>query len=62
MQTAQDGSERVGRATNTGASLASDPSAFLEGLGDDPDLVAALRDFRWSIAEDLQIHTTPPMP
>ena len=62
MQTAQVGSERIGRAANNAVSQASDPSAFLEGLGDDPDLVAALRDFRRSIAENLQVNATAPVP
>ncbi len=46
---------------NTGDSQASDPSAFLEGLCDDPDLVTALRDFRRSIAEYLQVNATAPV-
>ena len=61
MQTAQVGSERIGRAANNAVSQASDPSAFLQGLCDDPDLVAALRDFRRSIAENLQVNAAAPV-
>jgi len=61
MQTAQVGSERIGRAANTVASQASDPSAFLKGLGNDPDVPPTGCDFCRSIAENLQVNATAPV-
>jgi hypothetical protein len=48
------------RAPNALASQASDPSALLEGMGDDSDFVTTTFDLLRSTAEGLEVNAIAP--